>query len=235
LLDNISGTVFTTGNNAYPHGRPSDYLDCYQPHWGRHLSRTRPVPGSHDYRTAGAIGYFGYFGPRAGTASQGYYSYRLGSWLILALNSEIDTQAGSVQTEWVRAQLASSGSRCTAAVFHRPRFSSGPNGDNPEMADLWRVLVEHRVDVVLNGRDHLYERFAPQDADGRPDPAGIRQFTVGTGGVGLFQAGARKPNSDIVSSTWGVLKLTLLDDGYQWEFVPVEGEIFRDSGMGSCG
>jgi hypothetical protein len=234
LLDNIPGTVFTTGNNAYPHGRPSDYTNCYQPTWGRHLSRTRPVPGSHDYGTGSASGYFGYFGGQAGSTGQGYYAYRVGSWLILALNSEIDASEGSAQAAWARAQLQSANATCSAAVFHRPRFSSGPNGDSPEMDGLWRLLYEHGVDVVLNGRDHLYERFAPQDPDGRRNPAGIRQFTVGTGGVGLFQAGARKANSDVVSSTWGVLKLTLLDGGYQWEFIPTAGGTFMDSGMGSC-
>jgi 3',5'-cyclic AMP phosphodiesterase CpdA len=235
LLDTIPGTVFTTGDNAYPHGRLSDYRNCYEPSWGRHFSRTRPVPGNHDYETAGAAGYFGYFGLQAGTSAMGFYSYQAGPWLILALNSEVDARTSSSQLEWLREELSTTSARCTAAIFHRPLFSSGPGGNNADMRPIWRVLHEFGVEIVLNGHDHLYERFAMQDPDGRPDAAtGIRQFTVGTGGMALYRAAARKPNSDVVSSTWGVLKLTLFDGGYQWDFVPVAGASFLDSGLGAC-
>jgi hypothetical protein len=235
LLDNIPGTVFTSGDNAYPSGRLADFQNCYHPSWGRHLGRTRPVPGNHEYQTAGASGYFSYFGAQAGPGALGYYSYRVGPWLILALNSEMDIQPESSQIEWMRRELANAGTPCTAAVFHRPRFSSGPNGDNPDVRELWRVLYDHGVEFIVNGHDHLYERFSPQDPDGRLDAArGIRQFTVGTGGTALYRPGARKPNSDIASGTWGVVKFTLDDGGYQWEFVPAGDATFRDSGMASC-
>jgi hypothetical protein len=236
LLDDIPGTVFAAGDNAYPRGSATDYQNCYNPTWGRHLARTRPVPGNHDYETPGAAGYFGYFGLRAGPSALGVNAYEVGPWLILALNSEIDARTSSAQLEFVRDQLSSTSARCTAAVFHRPLFSSGPNGNNLDMRDIWRILYEFRVEIVLNGHDHLYERFALQDPDGRPDPVtGIRQFTVGTGGGTLTQPVTRRPNSDIIiTSTFGVLKLTLFDGGYQWDFVPVAGATSRDSGLGAC-
>jgi acid phosphatase type 7 len=190
LLDGISGTVFVAGDNAYMDGSASDYRDCYHPNWGRHRDRTRPVPGNHEYQTPNASGYFGYFGASAGPVGLGYYRYTLGSWLVLALNSEVPSGEGSAQLRWVRDQLASDPHTCTAVYWHRPLFSSGRNGPNADMRDLWRVLYDMDVEIVINGHDHLYERFAPQTPDGRPDPIkGIRQFTVGTGGAMTLQRG----------------------------------------------
>jgi acid phosphatase type 7 len=234
LLDSMSGTVFVAGDNAYMNGSASDYRNCYDSSWGRHRSRTRPVPGNHEYQTAGAAGYFEYFGANAGPGGLGYYSYTLGSWLVLALNSEIPVGTGSPQLQWVRDQLASS-PRCTLVYWHRPLFSSGRNGPNADMRELWRVLYSMNADVVLNGHDHIYERFAPQTPDGQPDPVkGIRQFIVGTGGAPPYEARGAAANSEVVASVLGVGSFTLQDGAYAWAFIPVEGEAFRDSGTGVC-
>ncbi|MGH7339166.1 MAG: metallophosphoesterase family protein [Candidatus Rokuibacteriota bacterium] len=236
LLDRIPGTVFTVGDNAYPSGTARDFRDCYDPSWGRHRSRTRPVPGNHDYETPGAASYFDYFGANAGPRGDGYYAYRLGAWHVLALNSEISAFPGSPQYEWLRRELAANPTRCALAYFHTPVFGSGTNGGNPHMQAVWGVLYTTGVDVVVSGHNHSYERFAPQDPDGRPDPSrGIRQFTVGTGGAELTGFAASRPNSDVRNGTsWGVLRLTLVGDGYEWEFVPVAGHTFSDRGSGVC-
>jgi hypothetical protein len=165
----------------------------------------------------------------------GYYSYQLGAWHVIALNSEIAVTAGSQQAAWLRAELDSVDSRCTVAYWHRSRFSSGPHGDNPAMRDVWRTLYEFNVDVVISAHDHMYERFAPQDPDGHLDSGrGIRQFVVGTGGGAISRPKGLRPNSEVVGGDWGVLALTLEADAYRWEFVPVEGASFRDAGSGSC-
>ena len=235
LLDRLGGVVAALGDNAYPNGSAADYANCYAPTWGRHRDRTRPTPGNHEYENPGAAAYFGYFGANAGDTGTGYYSYEVGAWHVVVLNSEVDASAGSAQDQWLRTDLAASGARCTAAYWHRPRFSSGPHGDNPAMRDAWRTLYEFGAEVVIGAHDHLYERFGPQDADGRPDPArGIREFVVGTGGSTLYAPKGGHPNSEVVGGEWGVLSLTLESQGYRWEFVPVEGARFRDAGAGTC-
>ena len=155
--------------------------------------------------------------------------------MVIGLNSEISLAPGSGQLTWLRGELAGRRSLCTAVIWHRPLFSSGRHGDNPDMRDAWRALYEFDVDGVINGHDHSYERFAPQDPDGRYDPTrGIREFIVGTGGAPLYEFAAMRPNSEVRASVWGVVSLTLSSAGYQWEFVPVEGQGFRDFGSGSC-
>jgi Calcineurin-like phosphoesterase len=237
LLDGIGGTIFTAGDNAYMRGSASEFRDCYGPSWGRHRDRTYPTPGNHDYDSNdGARGYFDYFGDRAGPRGLGYYAYDVGTWRIYALNSEFEKVPGlgQSQMDWLRGELTSRPAPCSIAVWHKPLFTSGPNGDNPHMRDIFRLLYDNGVDVVLNGHDHLYERFAPQDASGRVDPArGIRQFTVGTGGVDTYTNPRVAPNSERILSVWGVFKLTLHTNSYDWEFVPVDPG-FRDSGSGSC-
>ena len=233
LLDRIDGTVFLAGDNAYMNGSMDDYRGCYDATWGRHRHRTKPIPGNHEYQTPGASGYFRYFGAAAGPAGLGYYSYTAGPWLVLALNSEIALGQGSAQLQWVREQLAGA-PRCTAVYWHRPLFSSGRNGANPDMRDVWQVLYDMGADLVINGHDHVYERFAPQRPDGTPDPRGIRQFTVGTGGAPLYAITGRVANSEVAASVWGVAAFTLQADGYRWEFIPVDGESFRDSGAAVC-
>ena len=236
LLDRISGTVMTLGDHAYLRGSRQDFLECYEPWWGRHKARTRPVPGNHEYETPGAAGYFAYFGASAGPPGLGYYAYRLGSWHIIALNSEISAFPGSPQLEWLRGELAANPVRCTLAYFHTPVFGSGSNGGNPHMQAAWGVLHAANVDVVVNGHNHSYERFAPQDQNGRLDAArGIRQFTVGTGGAPLTSMSFPAANSEVRNNTaWGVLRLTLSGEGYDWEFVAVAGQTFTDRGSGSC-
>jgi hypothetical protein len=234
LLDAIGGTVFTTGDNAYPNGSARDFANCYDPTWGRHKSRTFPVPGNHDYETPGAAAYFDYFGDAAGSPGQGYYSYDVGAWHILALNSNVSAQAGSTQYAFVTRDLANRRTPCTLAYWHHPVFSSGPNGNSRVMADIYRALYDANVDVVLTGHDHWYERFAPQDPDGRLDTArGIRQFVVGTGGAEQTGLTRLQPNSEFQLRAFGVLRMTLNANGYEWAFVQVSGAIV-DFNTGRC-
>ena len=236
LLDRIAGTVFTAGDNAYPNGTRGQFASCYDPAWGRQKFRTRPTPGNHDYRVPGAASYFDYFGPRAGERGRGWYAYDLGGWRVYALNSSIAEGAGSEQEVWLRADLAAHPTRCALAYWHHPRFSSGPHGTSTGPAALYQALYDAGADVVVNGHDHLYERFAPQAPDGRADPArGLRQFVVGTGGGPLYDFGDPQPNSEVrYNAGYGVLKLTLFPRGYTWQFLGVEGGRVIDSGSGTC-
>jgi len=237
LLDNIAGTVFTAGDNAYTNGTASEFATCYDPSWGRHKARTRPSPGNHDYGTSGATGYYNYFGALAGPAGLGYYSYDLGAWHILSLNSNISMSAGSAQETWVRADLAASTKTCTLAYWHHPRFSSGSShGSSTQSAGVFQALYDAGADVVVVGHDHQYERFAPQSPSAAPDPVrGIREFVVGTGGAGLYSFATPLPNSEVRDNTsHGVIKFTLSDGSYTWQYIPVAGNSFTDSGSGTC-
>jgi hypothetical protein len=235
LLDGIAGTVFTLGDNAYPNGSNRDYRRCYRPTWGRHEHRTRPAPGNHEYKTAGADGYFDYFDPNPGARRQGWYSYDLGSWHIVVLNSNCSKIGGcgrdSPQVDWLRGDLAANAGRNVLAYWHHPLFSSGRHGPERAVRTFWDVLYANGADIVLNGHEHDYERFAPQDPAGRADSEfGIRQFIVGTGGTNLRSRATNAANSQVFSSTHGVLKLTLRADAYDWEFVPIAGRTFTDRG-----
>ena len=235
LLDRIPGIVFTAGDNVYPVGSPTTYRECYGPNWGRHLWRTRPVPGNHDWDSSGsAAAYFDYFGP-VSMPPNGYYSYDAGAWHIVALNSNLAANAGSAQYEWLTEDLAAAATPCMLIVWHHPLFSSGQNGSSGRMRDAWRLLHQWGAEIVVSGHDHTYERFAPQDAAGRATPTGLRQFVVGTGGYALYDLGRRQPNSEVFENrTWRVIKFTLKRTSYEWEFVPIDGQTFRDSGSGSC-
>ena len=255
LLDRIPGTVVALGDNAYELGSPFDYAACYEPTWGRHRERTRPSAGNHEYLTPGAAGYFAYFGLRA-APPLGYYSYDEGDWHVVVLNSTPQVYAcwppelpppspaeagqlcpgDGLQQAWLEADLVAHADReCTVAYFHHPRFSSGPHGNHHQMRRIWDILYRHGVDVVLSAHDHLYERFAPQRPDGTLDPDfGIRQFTVGTGGGGLYAAATRQPHSEVLlEGTYGVIALSLGATGYDWALVDVDRAV-RDSGSGSC-
>jgi hypothetical protein len=241
LLDQIGGTVFTLGDNTCSDGTYKQFTRCYDPAWGRHKARTRPSPGNHDYNVPRASGYFRYFGQAAGEMGKGYYSYDVGDWHIVVLNSECGEVGGcgsdSPQGQWLRADLAAHPSACTLAYWHSPRFSSGSvHGNDAGMQGFWQLLYEAGADVVLNGHEHVYERFAPQDPNGIGDPEhGIRQFTVGTGGCSFYTFGTIQPNSEVRNGdTHGVLKLTLHPTGYDWEFVPIAGGAFSDSGSAGC-
>jgi PKD repeat protein len=239
LLDGIPGTVFTTGDNAYPNGSDADFANCYEPSWGRHKARTRPAAGNHEYNTPRATGYFAYFGAAAGDPAGGYYSYDLGAWHVVVLNSNIDVSATSPQLQWLRQDLAASQARCTIAYWHHSRFSSGvTHGSSAWMQPAWQVLYDAGTDVVLSAHEHQYERFAPQTPQGAADSAyGIRQFVTGMGGeLGGYPFSATPlANSEVRNNTTrGVLKLTLDAAGYAWQFVPEPGRSFADSGSGIC-
>lgn len=240
LLDHIPGTVFAAGDLAYPDGTKENFV-CYGQTWGRAKSRTRPAPGNHEFHSSGATPYFDYFGSAAGDPQNGYYSYELGSWHIVVLNSECKDvggcDAGSRQEKWLRSDLAAHPAACTVAYWHKPLFSSGgAHGNDPEIKPLWQALYDAHATIVVNGHDHDYERFAPQDPDAVADHArGIREFVVGTGGKSHRPFGTIRPNSEVRNAdAFGVLKLTLRDKGYDWQFIPEAGKSFTDSGSGTC-
>jgi hypothetical protein len=237
LLDGIQGTVFTAGDNAYDDGTAANFSQCYEPSWGRHKARTRSAPGNHDYHTPGAADYYAYYAANAGEAGKGYYSYDLGDWHIVSLNSNVSMSSGSAQEAWLRADLAATTRPCTLAYWHHARFSSSSNhGNQGQTAPLWDALYDAGAEIVVSGHDHTYERFAPQTPTGAADPVrGIREFVVGTGGAGHYGFGVPEPNSESRNNdTFGVLKLTLGPGTYAWEFIPVAGMTFTDSGSGSC-
>lgn len=240
LLEANPGTVMALGDLAYPNGTPDDFK-CYHKTWGRVKDRTRPAVGNHEFHSTGASYYFQYFGSAAGDPKTGYYSYDLGAWHIVVLNSECQQvggcEAGSSQEKWLRADLAAHPVGCTLAYFHKPRFSSGLNhGNDPEVGAFWQALYDYNAELILNGHDHDYERFAPQDPGGNADPKrGIREFVVGTGGKNHREFGIHKSNSEVRNNhAFGVLKLTLKTTGYDWKFIPEAGKTFTDSGSGSC-
>lgn len=242
LLDGIPGTIYTIGDTAYFSGTVQEFADCFAPTWGRHRTRIKPVPGNHDYQTPGAAGYYTYFGSAASPLDQnctsgckGYYSYELGTWHIIALNSEIPVGAGSEQEQWLRQDLAAHPAPCTLAYWHKPRFSSGEHGNNADYSALWSALYASGADVILNGHDHDYERFAPQNPFGEADGRGLRQFVVGTGGTDLRPFTQLQPNSAVrAADSWGVLQLTLHERSYDWAFIPIAGQSFRDAGSSDC-
>jgi hypothetical protein len=236
LLDGISGTVFTVGDNAYDSGTAAEFANYYEPTWGRHKARTKPTPGNHEYYTSGASAYFDYFGAAAGERDKGYYSYDVGEWHIVALNSNIARDAASTQVSWLKNDLAANTDKCEVAYMHHPLFSSGEHGSDPSMQPIWEALYAAGVDAVLAGHDHNYERFAQQTPSGALDTTnGIREFVVGTGGKEIRSFGTIKPNSEVRNAdTSGVLKLTLHPSSYEWNFVPVAGQTFTDSGTTSC-
>ncbi len=234
LLDGIAGRVFAAGDIAYPDGTAGQLRDCYGPTWGRWRLRTSPVPGNHEYHRAGAAPYFAYFGSRAGTPGKGWYAEDLGTWRVYYLNANctvVGCGKGSAQVSWLRADLAANPRACVAAVWHQPLFSSGYHGSDSSVRPLWDALEAAGAEVVLNGHDHDYERFAPQTGAGTPSPDGIREFVVGTAGGPPRALATIRPNSEVRhTGTYGVLKLTLRSGGYDWRFVPIAGQTFSDAG-----
>ncbi len=235
LIDGIAGTVFTAGDNVYDSGTPTEYANCYAPSWGRFKARTKAAAGNHDWLTAGAAGYFGYFG-----YSRSYYAYDLGAWRVYVIDSNCGQVGGcgvgSAQYNWLKADLAANPTACVAAYWHHPRFSSGEHGSTTSVQPIWQVLYDAGAEVVLNGHDHDYERFAPQTPTGAADPAnGITEFVVGTGGKNHYAFGATLANSIARNAdTFGVLKLTLSASSYAWTFIPEAGKSFTDSGSAAC-
>ena len=239
LLAVIPGTVFTVGDNVYEDGTVEEYADCYGPSWGRHKDRTYPAIGNHEYHTSNGAPHFEYFGAAAGEPDKGYYSYEAGAWKIIVLNSNtgrVPVDAGSQQEQWLRDELASSDHACTLAYWHHPRFSSGVYGDDARFDAFWQALYEFGAELVVVGHEHHYERLAPLNPAGELDPAaGIRQIIAGTGGRYLRPTGVPRIGSEVRNSeTFGVIKLTLRHDSYDWEFIPVAGQTFTDAGSGLC-
>jgi hypothetical protein len=246
LLDHIPGRVFVLGDNTYAKAGDgasvelADFVECYGPTWGRHKDRTVPVVGNHEYVGPDADGYFSYFGAAAGDPTKGYYDYREGAWHVIVLNSNcVDVGGcgpGSPQEQWLRGVLAASDADCTVAMWHNPLYSSGAtHGSDPTFRPFWQALYDHGADVVLNGHDHVYERFGLQTPDGAADAVfGLRQFTVGTGGRSSYGFATPLPNSDVRGRSYGVLKMTLHDGSYDWEFVPAAGQTLTDSGTTAC-
>ena len=225
LVARVPGTVAILGDSVYEHGTAAEFRDCYS--WRRFRTRTRAALGNHEYGSAGARPAKAYFR----LPDRGYYSYELGSWHVVVLNSNCrpagGCEAGSPQQRWLAADLAASKAPCTLAYWHHPRFSSGLHGSDVSMAALWRTLARARADVVLAGHDHHYERFAPID--------GIRSFVVGTGGRSLYPVLFRTEGSEALqTSGFGVLDLELLPDRYTATFRPVPGFDFSDASTRSC-
>ncbi|MFL6195580.1 MAG: metallophosphoesterase family protein [Thermoanaerobaculia bacterium] len=236
-------TVIAAGDLAYKNGTESEFSECYDRVWGAHKERTRPAPGNHDYGPYASVyrntakPYFDYFGANAGPKGKGYYSFDLGAWHIVSLNSMADVLASAPtmaeQVDWLKTDLAANRKPCILAYWHHPLFTSGEHGDEPNdpgksTKPLWDVLYSHGADVIVNGHDHDFERFAPQTPIGAADPKGIREFVVGTGGIKLRGPGSKAANNteNFLSDNridHGVLVLTLHPNSYEWNFRRVNG------------
>lgn len=236
LLDTVPGIVVTFGDNAYPNGTYDEFMQCYDPTWGRHKARTRPSPGNHDYNTPGATGYFKYFGDLAGPPGLGYYSYFAGEWQVFALNSSAPADTASAQYQWLRRELTSRTVRCRLAYWHYPVKNSGFDGNMTQMLAIWRLLYDNGATLVLTGHAHNYERFSRLGRNVEVDSAnGMRQFVVGTGGSTYTTFVARQPGSEVFKdSVVGVLKLTLRPGAYDWRFDSPAGWKFSDAGSDTC-
>lgn len=232
--------VLTLGDEQYPDGALESFMAGYDKTWGAFKAITHPAPGNHEYHTANAAGYFMYFGPAAGDASRSYYSFDLAGWHLISLDGDCKNIGGcgadSAQAQWLVKDLAAHHAACTLAYWHQPRFSSGMHHSDATYDALWRALYAAHADLVLNGHDHDYERFAPQTPDAKADPAsGITEIVSGTGGRSHYKIGAIEPNSQVSNgTTYGVLALTLHADSFDWRFVPEPGSTFTDSGSRRC-
>ncbi len=234
LLDSIAGVVFTAGDNDYSDSDPPPpYGVCFQTAWGQHKARVRPAPGEDDERNGSLNDYYAYFGAAA-HGPLGYHSFELGTWHVVVLNTS--PTADAAQLSWLQADLDAHPTLCTVVINHRPRFSSGNTGSSTAQAPLFAILADAGVELLLSGNDHDYERFAPQDPDQSPNPTGVTQFVVGTGGKSHGRINQPLETNSVVQNddTYGVLRLTLRATGYDWKFVPVPGRTFTDSGSASC-
>ncbi len=238
LVSTLNPTkVLTLGDNAYPDGTAADFASWYQPTWGAFKSKTSPAPGNHEYHVPAAQGYFDYFGTLAGPAGRGYYSFDIGGWHIISLNSEVAHGVGSLQETWLKDDLAASSASCTLAYWHKPRWTSGADHPNDTtMAPFVKALYDAGAEVILNGHAHQYERFAPMTPSGQLDTEfGVREFVVGTGGRARDAFLTTQPNSEVRdNSTWGVIQLTLREGSYDWSFKPSQASSFTDNGSRGC-
>lgn len=234
LVAGLDGDVILAGDLAYFQGTAANFRDCFNPFWGGFRSRWHPVPGNHEHESPNAVPYFDYFGSAAGPAGVGYYALRAGDWLILMLNSNVPATRGSPQWEFARTELERQRTPCTMAVWHHPLFSSGQNGPNTFMRDMWELLEANHAEVIVNGHDHVYERFARQTAAGGADPVnGIRQFTAGTGGAEITRFIRVERNSEERMTQAGVLYFTLRPAAIEWEFRGTDGAA-HDRGLDTC-
>lgn len=236
IANDKSAIVLTLGDHTYPVGLPDEFSNCYGPTWGQFKARTYPSPGNHEYYSPQAFGYYNYFGATAGPERRGYYSFNVGSWHLISLNSFLKPEEHKAQLEWLKADLEKNVARCTLAYWHHPLYSSGRHGGNTRMKDAWTILYAANADLVLASHDHHYERFASQNADGLLDnQRGMREFVVGTGGAYLSPLRLIQDNSQTSdNSMHGVLKLTLKENGYEWEFLSVDEDSFMDRGTTLC-
>jgi acid phosphatase type 7 len=241
LVESLPGTILGLGDMAYEAGTEREFERCFEPSWGAVKARIRPVPGNHEFETAGAGPYYEYFGDAAGTPGLGWYSFDIGEWHVIALNSNCLTTTNlcsddSAQGDWLEADLARHSNQCTLAFMHRPRWSSGEHGGDSGLGELWTMLADGGVEVLLTAHDHNYERFAPMDANGVADPVGgMREFVVGTGGRSLDPFVTIQPNSEARNNlSYGVLQMALYEDSFTWEFIPVDADGYRDAGSGTC-
>lgn len=253
LLETMPGTLFTLGDNVYETGTAEEWANCYGPSWGGQKARTRPVSGNHDYYANNGAAYYAYFGALAGDPTKGYYSYDLGTWHIIVLNSECQLfggcQADSAQGLWLQEDLDATSADCVIAMWHKPVVTVGPHaGDEGGILPLWQMLWDEGVDLVLSGHDHNYQRYGTLNRNANAaDPNGMREIVVGTGGRGLtdidpayvpiapdLQVWGDQPDADGHDVSFGVIRLTLYDGSYDWEFVPVTGGTFTDSGTANC-
>jgi hypothetical protein len=231
--------LLTLGDHQYDDGRAGKFQRSYDLSYGAFKAITYPSVGNHEYYSSpSAQGFFDYFGERAGTAGEGWYSLDLGAWHLVALNSNctvVGCGRGTPQYTWLQEDLAENTAACTLAFWHAPRFSSGPHGPDRSVTPFWRLLRADDADVVLNGHDHIYERFRPQDASGDRDPLGLREFVVGTGGAEHYWIESVQENSLVRDTkTFGVLRLTLGDGSYDWRFEPALGAQVPDAGTAAC-
>ena len=235
LMERYEGDILLAGDLAYPSGTMEEFRNCFEPSFGRFKTRGRAAPGNHDYvASVSAQSYFDYFGDRSGPNRLGYYSFKLAEWTVLMLNTNVPLNRTSAQYAFVRTTMQQSPTRCTVAVMHHPFDSSGINGPTPSLRDLWELMYNLGADLVLAGHDHLYERFAPVNADQRKDDQkGIRQFTVGTGGAPLYNRVRNSLNSEFLVSNFGMLRLKLDPALYSWEFMDVNGNVL-DRGLNVC-
>jgi acid phosphatase type 7 len=239
MLETTPATVAALGDLVYPTGKLETYKNCYGPNWGQFLKQTKAAIGNHDYAGGTSQGYAAYFGAAAGPNPEHYYSYDLGKWHVVVLNSNCwavgGCQTDSKQYRWLQADLEKNQTNCTLAYWHHPRFSSALHGNNEFMQDVWALLANSGVELILNGHDHDYERFAPLNANGKPSENGIREFVVGTGGKNEYPFLITKAGSQVrKTNVFGVLELKLKASGYDWKFVPVAGKTFTDSGSTAC-
>lgn len=233
LIASLNPTaVFALGDTVYPDGQPSGYTTLYAPTWGRFKAITDPVPGNHEYHTPNAAGYFGYFNVPS------YYRTTVGSWDVYALNSQVPHGSSSPQVRWLTQQLAAHPTACIIGMWHTPRWSSGKHGSSPGMQPFVNALLKAHADIVLNGHEHNYERFARLNAQGQVDEDAdgdsLREFIVGTGGTtNLYGFGSPVTGSRVRLKTWGVLDLGLGAGSYTWAFHSLTGATL-DSGSGTC-